>query len=235
MGYYLQFKGPFDKLRIAVSLILRQAQTGMFRPILLEAAERTLKYLQREYRGRSRREWKKISPTTRALSRGREGADIKSLKQLSAAARRARPLIDRGETLKTLERGHSFNIFEVSNVSARAGSRSPILAKHQKQHQAAFVYDQGRERDLERNVPKSILGVRRVSRGTATVTGVRGRWNRVFFQLRGAFRKMSGKTVTIPARPLPKRPSTAILNWFQRALAGKLATMLRVAHRSRGR
>ncbi len=223
MGVRIRSDAPFYALRDAAILIGRLAAAGEFRESIEEALEATRKHLIREYKGRARREWAKIKPSTRALSRGRTGAAITSYQQLRAQARRALPLIDTGETLRSLDRGHPLNVFNVHDMRGEVGSRSPILAKHQVTHETRFTFGPEKRARLERNVPP------RLTRSRSQ------KWNRLYFQLRGAYRKMSGKTVTVPGRPLPTEPDRATMAAMRRKIARRLADLVRQAHRNPGR
>ncbi len=219
MGFYIRSRGRFEQLRQATLLAAQRAIAGAFRPDIAATLEELRAWIIREYRGLARREWKKISPRTRALSRGREGAAITSLKQLESAARRALPLIDTGETLRSFNQGHPLNLYEIGNLGGSIGSRSPILAKHQKEHTATFIFGRPQAAALARNVPP------RVTRGRGQ------KWNRLYFELRTEFRRTSGRSYSVPARPLPTKPDPRIVRKLQRRLALRLASMIRGAHR----
>lgn len=229
MGFFIRSRAPFDRLRAATLLLGRKASSGAFKPIIDEALERIRVWLIREYRGLSRRVWPKISPMTRALSQGREGAAIRSKRQLESAANRAQPLIDTGATLRTLDRGNPMNVFEVRNMGGTVGSRSQILAKHQVAHTTRFVFGPAKVRLLARNVPPASGNVfEDLSR---TLSGKKTRWNKLFFILRAGMRNSSGKSYQVPARPLPTEPDRNIVMWFRRAVAAEMARMIRAAHR----
>lgn len=222
MGVRIRSHAPFNAYRDATILIAGLATAGAFRDIIEEMLEATRKYLVREYKGRARREWAKIKPSTRALSRGRSGAAVTSYQQLKAQARRALPLIDTGETLRSLDRGHPLNVFNLFDMRGEVGSRSPILAKHQVTHETRFTFGPSESTALARNVPP------RLTRSRSQ------KWNRLYFQLRGAYRKMSGKTVTVPGRPLPTEPDRATVAAMRRKIARRLADLVRQAHRNPG-
>ncbi len=240
---------PWSQLKKQLATLLAfgtLARRGMFIPLLRDVAQDLLNWMVREYTGKSNREWKRISPWTYALSRrrvvsplflnpnqqrrashylrrnknraamrsgGRTRRAPISLVQLATQAKRAMPLIDRGATRASLIRGRPFNVFQVSERRAVVGSSSPILVKHQTEHAESFVFDDEKQRLLKKNVPPK----------------VGQRWNTLYFILRGAMRKASGRSVTIPARPMPTKPPIAIVNKLKRGVRDLVVRAVRSA------
>lgn len=240
---------PWNELRKRLAAMLAYgtlARSGAFIPALREAASDLLEWMLREYNGRSRRDWKRIHPWTYALSkrratsplflnpgqerrashyfrrnrernamraRGRTTRPAVDFIQLAMRAQRAKPLIDTGETRASLIQGRPFNVFEIGPQRAVVGSRNPILVKHQTEHGEAFVFDKTKESRLKRNVPPK----------------VGRRWNRLYFMLRAIMRRASGKSFTIPARPLPTKPPQHIVAKLRRDIGRLVAEQLKRA------
>lgn len=221
----VQVDFDWRKLIVATREALTMLSDGSFRPLLTETGKELSRWMHREYKGLSRREWKKISPLTYVVRReGVKPRPIKTIRMAETGARRALPLIDTGETMNSFLVGRPFNLFDVGNDSVTVGSTSPIAVKHQKAHSHTFTFGEDEQARLSRNVPPRDSWSKSAMKRAANfdmVEGAKGKWNRAHFVIKNRLKKASGKPRTIPARPMPKQPPKALVTKLQ-LKAGKL-------------
>lgn len=215
------------QIRAAILACRALVEAGTFRPALERAADATLKWMQREYTALSKVGWARISFLTYVLSRRRVQSPITTVvvKEPSTTGRRplvsfqmlfqrvakAPALIDTGTMRGSLVRGARYNIFEVGNASAKVGSRDPDLARHQKAHTFTPTFGRSEAERLARNVPPKVGGF----------------WNPLFFALRAVLIKRAGRTVPVPARPLPLKPPANIVSRLRSDCAIALSRAVR--------
>lgn len=236
---YINPIGPWAQLRanLVTSAFARAIRLNQFHQALHDTAVDLLNWMLREYNGRSRADWDKISPWTYALSRNRVKSplilnigqrrlpshrlrahngtgtrrDATTFAELNRRARAAKPLIDTGRARAQFIRGKPFNIFEIGNDRLRVGSSDPVLVKHQRTHAAVFRFGPDEQRRLKKNIPPR----------TAS-----GKWNSLYFILRNAMRKADGSTRKIPGRPMPDQPPPQIVNALRMRVARTMAPII---------
>ncbi len=200
-----RFNVRAEKLIAAIHRIRNAAADGAFRDALMEAGNEILAWMQREYRGGARRNWKRLRPVTVILSRARLQGPITSWAGLRSALSRAQPLIDTGRTYQSLVRGVQGNIFRLSSSSITVGSSSPELVANQNDRTSIFNFGPDEQARFNRNVPATY--------------GKRNRSNDVHARMLGVLKKMDGKSFKVPGRPLPRIPPAAIVTRLRRNIA----------------
>lgn len=206
----------------AIRSLRTAIEAGAFREPLAQAGIETLTWLTREFKGRARMDWRRLSMITVVTSRGRVTRPIESWRSLWAAVRRAQPLIDTGGMLASFTRGRPDNIFRLGNHWVEIGSSNPFIAKHQHEHQSVFNFDAEKRANFERNVPARIVSFATFIKGLGGETSrraTRPRGNPVHGGIKAILEKIDGKAFKIPARPLPTVPPAAIVTRLRRNAA----------------
>lgn len=215
-----QFQTNARKLLEAIRRLKSSVESGAFREILAQAGDETLAWVQREYKGKARMDWLRLSMPAVVLSRQRLSRPIESWAQLKSAMRRAQPLIDTGQTLRSFTRGDGFNVFRLENDAVTVGSAAPHIAAHQKDRRTTFTFGPEQRALFERNVPKRVVSFARFIKELRgeRVRG-RARENPVHEPLKRVLEKMDGQSFKVPARALPRQVPAAIINRLRRNAA----------------
>lgn len=136
------------------------------------------------------------------IMRRQGGKKIKDDKDVKALRNKAKtkPLQDTRHGLRSLQRGEPGNVFEVGKLFVRVGTNVSHFAAHQKKHRSSpFQFDEAR---FERNVRKTSPGKKSKTTKGGRRSRAKKKWNPFFFRMRGALRKMQGKSFDVKARPI---------------------------------
>lgn len=151
--------------------------------------------------------WPELSVVTVVLRRG--GPKVYTLADIEAKRGQLKKLRDTNELYRSLEPGAPGNVLEVlpRGLGVRVGTRLQRAKRLQKGGRSHFRFDEAMAERFKRNVSPVKRGRRKPAArksGKRRVWKRAGKvspWNPLYFRLRGALRKMSGKSYRVPARP----------------------------------
>ena len=151
--------------------------------------------------------WPELGAVTVVLRRG--GPRIFGEQDIEAKRQGMKKLRNTNLMYLSLTPGAPGNALEVlpHEIGVRVGSRLKRAATHNKGGRATFRFDEETAIRLARNVSAVKRGRRRPKaradgrRHSWKARGKESPWNAFYFQMRGALRKMSGRSFRVPARP----------------------------------
>ena len=157
--------------------------------------------------------WPPLStPAVVLRQAGRGMAKIVDAADVDARRSRIHVLRDSNRLFASLQPSGHGNVFDVLPGAVRVGTHVSYAALQQRGGSSAFRFGAAEEARFEKNVSKTLAGFRKPAalksgnRRKWKESGKKSPWNPFFFRLRGALRKMAGKSFTVPARPFIIEP-----------------------------
>ena len=158
--------------------------------------------------------WKPISPLTALLRRRGRWTKIENAAQLRQRAGLMPIMRETGKLLASISPA-----IQVSGLSVTVGTndaRAPLLHAG---GSTTFAWDEEKAKRLDNAVKKVLSG----HKPTLTPTGRKSRakknWNRWYFILRNGLKKASGKSFTVPARPIVTQPNAGRVRLYAQIVA----------------
>jgi len=183
-------------------------------------------------RAAGNREWPGLSAVTVVLRKaGAKAGKIYDEKDIEERRRDVKILTDSNRLYASLTPSAPGNVLDVMPSAVRIGTNVGYARLHQQGGASAFRFGPDEERRLEKNVSKTLPGFRKPralksgKRRQWKKAGKPSPWNPFFFRLRGALRKMAGRSYRVPERPvvIPPRPE-----WQRKYLAVIHAAIRRI-------